>query len=253
MQIINKDFHDYYDSCIGYGGVDKTITYKRTMSEFDNKSQEFLDVENLILSKTNFNKNHDIYYNVKYNTNKFTYLFETGYVGFCGIIYPFIKCVRYDDINASHRYKIKYYYDAKSLLAYLKVIKYEDNAKYYYRRNRFDKHTIINQFKHIECIDLFFKLKNPIFCIAPIHTSLDSHISEKRKFIINPQLEKIQFYKIKDPFNTFQEIGMFISGVLGGVHPPTIEISDEVMKHKRGFDDWSFKNKVHKRKHNRKL
>lgn len=58
----------------------------------------------------------------------------------------------------------------------------------------------------------------------------------------NPKLGDFEFYKIKSPFEAYQELDMYISGVLGGKSPKLEEISDESMKLKKGFDHkYSFK------------
>jgi hypothetical protein len=56
--------------------------------------------------------------------------------------------------------------------------------------------------------DLFFKLGNPIFQI------------DNKKLIINPSLRRYKFYKIINAFTAYQEISMFLGGVLGEAHPP---------------------------------
>ncbi|RMG23941.1 MAG: hypothetical protein D6732_24245 [Methanobacteriota archaeon] len=57
----------------------------------------------------------------------------------------------------------------------------------------------------------------------------------------NGRLSDIEFHKVLDPYMVFQEIGQYISGVIGGSFPATVNISDESMAKKKGFDKQSFR------------
>ena len=63
----------------------------------------------------------------------------------------------------------------------------------------------------------------------------------KIKTKIDIKLSDIEFQKIVDPFTSFQELSMFISGVMGGKSPPIIQLKDEDLIGKHGFDKWSFR------------
>ena len=49
-------------------------------------------------------------------------------------------------------------------------------------------------------------------------------------------LKQVEFVKVFDPYTCFQEIEMYLSGVLGGMSPKMIECSDEVRLESHGFD-----------------
>ena len=60
--------------------------------------------------------------------------------------------------------------------------------------------------------------------------------------VTNAQLKDFQFAKMKDPFTAFQDIYMYISGVLGVDAKPMVQISDKDLAHKRGHGGkYSFK------------
>jgi hypothetical protein len=57
----------------------------------------------------------------------------------------------------------------------------------------------------------------------------------------NPCLRLYGFQQAKDPFMAFQEIGQFISGVMGSGEKEIVKISDKDMISKKGFNEWSFR------------
>ena len=61
------------------------------------------------------------------------------------------------------------------------------------------------------------------------------------KFFINPNLKNYEFYKIFDTFQAFQEIQMFLGGVLGAGEKNIIEVEDKYKIAGHGFNKWSFR------------
>jgi len=51
----------------------------------------------------------------------------------------------------------------------------------------------------------------------------------------------MEFFKIVDPFTAFQELSMFIGGIMGGKSPIMIEVADKDRIAKHGFDKFSFR------------
>jgi hypothetical protein len=54
-------------------------------------------------------------------------------------------------------------------------------------------------------------------------------------------LKDVEFFRVFDPHTTYQEIFMYISGVLGGNMKEIPEMSDDDMRDSKGFDKWSFR------------
>jgi hypothetical protein len=56
-------------------------------------------------------------------------------------------------------------------------------------------------------------------------------------------LKDFHFYKVVDPFTLFQEISMWVGGILPGSANPMVQITDDTIKvAKHGFDPkWSFR------------
>ncbi len=70
----------------------------------------------------------------------------------------------------------------------------------------------------------------------------------RHSFVINPKLKDLQFYKVFDAFTAFQEISMFLGGVLGVGEKEIIEIEDKYKIGQHGFDKWSFRKEPTKKK-----
>jgi hypothetical protein len=57
-------------------------------------------------------------------------------------------------------------------------------------------------------------------------------------------LKRLHFYTAIDPYTAFQELSMYVGGVLPRNPNPMVEITDEKVKvAKHGFDKWSFRKK----------
>lgn len=78
--------------------------------------------------------------------------------------------------------------------------------------------------------DLHFDLDCPVVCVSD-----NAHV------VTNQCLADMEFYCVTDPFTAFQELSMYISGVMGGRSPRTVEISNNDRIAKHGFDKWSFR------------
>lgn len=96
---------------------------------------------------------------------------------------------------------------------------------------------------------MFVNLKTPVFVTEIISSwSRTHHQSDKVEVTLNPNLEAIEFYKVKNPFEAYQEIEQFLSGILGMNDPEMIQIADEDMIVKKGFNKMSFRKPPGKRK-----
>lgn len=62
---------------------------------------------------------------------------------------------------------------------------------------------------------------------------------ERKEFEVNPPtLKQISFAKALDPYTAFQELSMWIGGVLGGTSPEIVTIKDDkVLIENHGFDN----------------
>lgn len=121
-----------------------------------------------------------------------------------------------------------------------KIIKYED--KLYYNKEDLP-----------EKIKRSYTKLNSYFCRSFYNDSYDSYkelhfkhkcpliLMKKDKIIINPNLKELEFYRHVPSAEAFQEIYMYISGVIGKKEVDNVSISDYDKLRQHGFDSWSFK------------
>ena len=213
MLIVSKH-RDYYDTAIGYG-VDKSVVYKR---------KKEVVVEESYYVRT----------------------LEKCYVGFCGELFPVIRYRRGDNLDGA----VTYHYGVTSLQA---AVKAADNI--------LDKdmsaptHSLIWElgsptYKRFEAwfntkpsdeyLSLFREWNTPVFLMR-VKKHYPSHTDSLSYLELSPVLKDMSFMQIKDPYTCFQDIMMYISGVLGVGENKIVEVSDEVRRDKHGFDNRSFK------------
>jgi hypothetical protein len=100
-------------------------------------------------------------------------------------------------------------------------------------------------------VEIFQKFKSPILCVNHVEYTGKGRVAYG--CITNPMLSNIGFQRKIDPYTAFQEIQMFVSGVLGGSdRKPAWPISNELKAQSKGFDKFSFRRQEHPRKSKRK-
>ena len=216
MKIYSK-YHDYYDTIQMYGS-DPLCVYNRinTQHTFESLKIKLTDIRNVWMRSI---KSHQLCF---------------AAVGFCGKIYPYITISTMTRTNT----KISYFY------------RYDDVREYLYHDIDTNEEHLRSHINHIKTINDFFSYPfyefKSLFVdyhIPYFHVSLFDEIVE-----FNHSLKDCQFYKMFDPVSTYQEISMYVSGILGGNSPKLIQIDDKSMLYKKGFDDMSFKKQPQKRK-----
>lgn len=229
MKIISK-FHDYYDSIAKHGQDDKIIYLRKNIEEeISNKSLP--EVKQSYRSK-NYSK---------YIEND--WFFDFFYLGFCGKIYPVIRSESSLDSNKT----IHFSYSLQDFEDFCK----NNGIKISYKKGSFLKYMYsFLDYKHINQLRSFFsneKMKEleKVFYEknVPVFIYKSSTTNSKKILILNPCLKDIQFYKEKDTYTCFQDLSMFIGGVLKSSENQMITISDEDKISKHGFDKWSFRKK----------
>lgn len=71
----------------------------------------------------------------------------------------------------------------------------------------------------------------------------EAELRHEQEFQVNPTgLKQIGFAKALDPYTAFQELSMWIGGVLGGTSPEIVTITDDkILAENHGFDKHSFR------------
>lgn len=218
MLIVSKT-HDYYDVGMN-NGVDKTVVYNRSLVEIEGRFPQY----------------------GKYVSDG---EWQGAVLGFCGKFYPFMFRSfngKIDTFIWSVEEALKFATQSKRKRWYSSSLSSEIEMKQF-----FDK-------KYPELEELFHKHRAPIFGFEPAGRiySWTRNQAPYRTLVLNPSLKDIQFYKVKDPITAFQDIYMFMSGVLGAPPKPPEPISDKIMAASKGHDgEYSFRKPPGKRGKNR--
>lgn len=235
MRIISN-FKDYYDG-VAKQGIDTEIVYAREIYE---ESYEKLNEQ--VFSYAS------IFFDVKgLNSLRYSEKAELHYLGFCGKIYPFIKLFSHSiTVNSENKRESsivlkKIFWSAESFIEYAKehfTCFEKSTYRFWSKTDDLGSESDIKQaFKEIKnesmMKELFFSFNSPIFLITPGNRS--------HKITINPILKELEFFKVKDSYSAFQDLSMYVSGVLNQSDNAMIKISDADKIHKHGFDKWSFR------------
>lgn len=227
MRIISK-FHDYYD-CIQGLGQDQTVVYLRYKQEVAGWPFPICVGEHA----------------PRWNAS----LVTTRVVGFCGKIIPLIAiqpdtfsapvlCWSIEDVDSFMKTALP----NKGFTAYLKS-KCTRSFVYNRRRDYFKRFFdgCSRQEKNYEY--LFRDYHSPLFVAT-------SKPRVKGEIVFNDCLRDIEFYTRFDNYQAFQEISMYMGGVLGthGGHktkykgsPMNSNVSDKDLAIAKGFDKHSFR------------
>lgn len=252
MKIVSK-FKDYYDSGMKYG-IDKECLYIREQQDID--VSLFKTIDYLSWERDNRRKKNGLIMFDDFSYDDIS--MRPFLIGFCGNLYHGIKLSYSEQVSPYLDKTISFYfYEYESIKKFYDK-RFKDLSKtdlfgvkktkqrfarsgkdYYGCENRIDWFFKSNA---SEFSDVFVKYKVPIFVVEQ-----EGIRSEKNILTLNPILHKYGFERIKNPRQTFQEIYMYISGVLGTPSRPMIQISDKDMRDKKGFDEWSFKTRPSKK------
>lgn len=205
MLIVSK-FRDYYDSVAGTMGIDKKLVYKRNSLELNYKYPDF-------------------FYRIQHCCPYISKLFKSVrvfVVGFCGKTY-----VGFDfDLG-----------NDKKLITYdIELVK-----ELFELHDKTKKNTLNNfnnyysEILKINYDEVYRKHNTPVFIISSDYNNHNTYMT------INGKLSDYEFYKVFNSFDAFQEIGMFIGGVLVSSENTIINISDSDRIKQYGFDKYSFR------------
>ncbi len=235
MLILTKR-KDYYDGVVGTLGVDKTLVYDRQEVELQEK--DFPD--DFKRKRYSWNKSNDTqFYNIarhdiKKEFQKKYQHYSYFLIGFCGKLY--IGWKLYSEVRKNSGITdlvTEFTYDFEYIKTIIKPREYWGNIV-----------DDVNYITNYDSLYLFRNLKTPIFVYDTDYkrTLLGKYWRNgQEKFIVNPNLGDYEFYKVFDSFQAFQEISMFIGGVLGRGEKEIVVVDDKYKIAQHGFDKWSFR------------
>jgi len=241
MLIINNNKKDYYDGVVGTMGIDKTLIYDRKLIEIEEeKFPKFFKFERFHFM--NKDKPIQSLLNLKIKKELLKKYPNIGFfvIGFCGKLYIgwklYGEIINHNTSIKDFTFKITYDYD------FIKTIV---EPKGWNSNFEEDVQKVLNY----NSLQLFRDLKTPTFIYDGDHNRTNLKDRNKLKFIINPLLKDYEFYKVFDSFQAFQEISMFIGGVLGRDEKEIVEVADKYKITQHGFDyKWSFRKESTKNK-----
>jgi len=240
MYIISKH-KDYYDGVVGSVGIDKTLVYERNTVEITESNKMLKEFQASRNRGWMGNNRDNPFLNICHagidskKTKKYTDE-DFFIVGFCGKLYLGWKL----------------YYKEKEWgeMGYVDVIKTDivygyENVKDFIRESYWRGHLKddIEYVVNYDPINMFRELNTPVFI----------YDSERRKprtsdaLTIDPILKDYEFYKVVDAFQAFQEISMFMGGVLGRGEKEIVVVEDKYKIAQHGFDKWSFRREPEKK------
>lgn len=249
MRIISN-FHDYYDP-VQAQGQDQECVWVREPYTY-----RFLgDVPSLK------------YYNSK---SASPYI-----IGFCGKIYPMLIVHSNDISQKAYCYSLEEVDEfIEDIYKPKQIAHYRNEGKLKYKNSiNLKRYSIKKYFQECEEIQIkyesiFIDNNCPVFIIEPSGThnkwnEIVFHGIKDRENAVIPNmtqikkhsfkwrsiitLEDLKFYQQVDVYQSFQEIYMYLSGVLGHSNPHVPDMDDKTKRDIHGFDNMSFKKESTKR------
>ena len=245
---IHSKFSDYYDSVMAHG-TDEHLHWVRDLQEVELKKpsnisyiKEHLKSEKYPFFETDVYKDAPRPINNWRNKTNWKILF----LGVCGKFYPVFEYKHVSNGWGEVNYEYAYTLDqiihimTKYKDPYLKTFMTKPRRRkttwiYNTDRDSFRYSTVktyLATHSAFEGFDKYFVEHNiPVFAIDP----------EEEKLYLNTELKKYEFGKVMDAYTIYQEIEMYMSGILGLIEPDITNIDDKYLAEAKGFDEWSFK------------
>ena len=232
MRIISKK-HDYYDKVMIHG-ADPTVVFNRKPVEHKDLAE--------------FSQELDNYFRSSFKLTRGGYRSPDLFaVIFCGRIYRGIRIHTRRAANwLIDVYDETYCYNTEETMKIAKDKKIDMDQGCRNRVYIDGKYVKIPIERRVEMFfedvgsDKFMSLMIEKRCsILLIERTSVYNLSLRA--VENPTLKKVAFFKAIDPYTAYQQLSMFIGGILPKETMPLVEISDEDMIVKKGFDKWSFR------------
>lgn len=237
MRIVSK-FHDYYDG-VARQGVDLSIIYLRESFRYDFERKTYPTIYDILPKITYQYFTINLDHRRSNENDKLTLTYMV--LGYCGELYPLVEIRASSSIVGSCPEEYTYVYSLEELEKVL-LNKYElhfsfKNRERKYSRIRASASDLPSLFgQDLSRLKTFFTEYN-----CPTFLFFDNVPGRFPSIATNVCLKQLQFFKVKDAFTCFQDISMYVSGVLRSPTPVMVQISDEDKLSKHGFDEWSFR------------
>ena len=247
MRIISK-FQDYYDSALAFGH-DEHVVFERFETSLDMRERRpmFSGTQTDTYPKEYAFMKPTLSARGSGNRKGFEFEMIPITVAFCGKVYGGIK-VSYCK-GSMGEWSSTFAYDFTSYTDLLKKygIKFnerQDNRRWSWEPDIHGSVLCEDDVKPYfarageDHVTFFAGKRKPI---AICEKAENSGSSKNHLLRFNAPLSGVEFYKVLDPYTAFQELDMFIGGIMSREENPMAGISDEDLRDKKGFDKMSFK------------
>jgi hypothetical protein len=241
---IYSNFKDYYDS-VGVWDTDPLPVFNRQTIEWD---MEDYTSQQTRLIKSFFPKDWKMpeplpTKGIIFDHRSYSSVHQRGVVAFCGKLYPFYQVYVGGNVGYKYCYTFDQYVDAIKLedARYLKAAlnsletntfisrEFGGSQKYhsseFFNRKTWDKFIKTTNFD--VPVEKFREVGSPILLLDGT---------------INPQLNKLNFQSVIDPYTAYQNLSMYLGNDMVDLSSSDPKpITDKMRAETKGFDDWSFR------------
>ena len=236
MRIVST-FNDYYDSVQNLGH-DKSLTFVRKLHSYKYTDKKLPQViADFYTNSYTYQKVNKEYYDswlfyrsfivkkiVDNRLLTITYNFHKFIVFFCGKMYPGVKCY-YNNGEYGRPINTTCFYNYESLFQFIQTNEIEINT---YRKYEIEVDKMLKS--------LFEGYKENTEWLIANKITIAVIDNKPEEIIINPSLKFYDFYKVQDAYTAFQNIEMYMGGVLPSPPNFMIEVEDKYKITGHGFD-----------------
>lgn len=240
MKIISP-FKDFYDHALAYGHDDRVVLVRKTEELYNS-------YDSILRSVKMFDHLfEDFVYNINIRgAEECTISFEYVVILFCGKTYRGIRVTRTPSWRTPSWSKVQ---DVKSIVVYdgdaLKNVvmnfggdidvDHQKRGRFWWGRQFFYNNSIRSWLSNQGTTE------HREFAIANKFTALVVDGGSPTRVINNARLADYDFFRVIDPVTAYQELDMFISGVLSSASNQMVVTEDKYKIQAAGFDDRSFR------------
>lgn len=227
---IASPFKDYYDSVLKHNQDDYPVFVRKTSN---------ISLESKVILTPEERKVRAVSAPLMEAWRKLPTLQRgsSGVIAFCGRLYYFYRlgtttCYTLEEVISALENGL---YQEKELVARLKGDKATKRLTWHSRwyRTSLDKNSW-EAFQEVKATTLpdevFRYFGSPILMLE-----------DRTALSVNPRLNTYNFASQVDPYTAYQEIDMFVGNNLVVQEDPNAHLTDDLKRHAKGFDEWSFR------------
>lgn len=235
MKIVSP-FRDFYDRALAYGHDEHTVYVRKTEELYNSHDGVLRDVKTFSHLMLDFCMN-DIR-----GHNDSTISFATIQILFCGKMYRGIQITSKPHWSRpGGDTRTDTYYDGDALinavvnLGGVVDLDYKKSGRMWWGRKFFYENSL-REWLAVQGDERYLE-----FAITNNLISVVIDGGAPNRVVNNPKLSDYDFFRAIDPVTAYQELDMFISGVLASAGKPMVVTEDKYRIQAAGFDKASFR------------